>query len=118
VSGSTTAEPTGPTWVTVPDIAEHLGIPVTRVHQLVRERQILAVRQGGILRIPAEFVADGLVVKGLPGTLTLLADAGYSDEETLTWLWQQDDSLPGNPITALRENRMREVHRRAQAAGF
>ncbi|MTD17378.1 DNA-binding protein [Nakamurella sp. YIM 132087] len=107
-----------PTWVPVPDIAEALGIVVTKVHQLVRERSLIAVREGGVVRIPAEFVSEGLVVKGLPGTITLLTDAGYSDAEIVTWLFESDESLPGRPITALRENRGREVHRRAQAAGF
>jgi hypothetical protein len=95
-----------------------LNLPVTKVHQLIRDGQLVAVRLDGILRIPAEFVADGLVVKGLPATFTLLRDAGYRDDEIITWLFTGDDSLPGTPIAALRENRGREVHRRAQVAGF
>lgn len=107
-----------PTWVTIPVIAEHLGLPVTKVHQMIRDGQLIAQRHDGILRIPAEFVADGLVVKGLPATLTLLRDNGYRDDEIVSWLFEADDSLPGRPIEALRENRGREVHRRAQVAGF
>jgi len=107
-----------PTYVSVPAIADELNLPVTKVHQLIRDGQLVAVRLDGILRIPAEFVADGLVVKGLPATFTLLRDAGYRDDEIITWLFTGDDSLPGTPIAALRENRGREVHRRAQVAGF
>ena len=107
-----------PTYVPVPEIATRLGIVVTKVHQLIRERQLIAVRTDGVLRVPAEFVADGLVVKGLPGTITLLTDGGYRDEEIVDWLFTPEDSLPGTPIDALRENRGREVHRRAQAAGY
>lgn len=107
-----------PTYVSVPDIAERLDLPVTKVHQLIRDGQLIAQRLDGILRIPAEFVADGLVVKGLPATLTLLRDNGYRDDEIVAWLFAADDSLPGSPIAALRENRSREVHRRAQVAGF
>ena len=91
---------------------------VTKVHQLIRERQLLAVRVQGVLRVPAEFIDDGLVVKGLPATITLLTDGGFKDEEIINWLYTADDSLPGAPIDALRENRGREVHRRAQVAGF
>ena len=58
---------------------------------------------------------DGLVVKGVGGLLTLLADGGWTDREMLTWLFTPDDSLPGRPIDALRENRGSEVKRRAQA---
>ncbi len=108
----------GPTYLPVPDIAEQLGLVVTKVHQLVRDRTLLAVRRESILRIPAEFVADGQVVKGLPGTITLLADGGYSDQEIIDWLFAEDSSLPGSPIASLRAGRSREVHRRAQTAGF
>ncbi|WP_245599550.1 Rv2175c family DNA-binding protein [Nakamurella lactea] len=107
-----------PTYVPVPDIAVELGVVVTKVHQLIRDRALLAVRRDGVLRIPAEFVADGVVVKGLTGTITQLTDVGYSDQEIIDWLFADDDSLPGSPITALRENRGREVHRRAQVAGY
>ena len=107
-----------PTYVSVPDVATSLGLPVTKVHQLIRDGQLVALRLDGILRIPAEFVDDGLVVKGLPSTVTLLRDNGYRDDEIVAWLFEADGSLPGRPIDALRENRGREVHRRAQVAGF
>ena len=107
-----------PTLVPVPDIASALGLVVTRVHQLLRERQLVATRVDGVLRIPAEFIQSGAIVKGLTATITLLSDAGYTDPEIIDWLFQSDDSLPGRPISALRENRGREVHRRAQVSGF
>ncbi len=107
-----------PTFIPVPDIADGLGVPVTKVQQLIRERQLLAVREGGVLRVPAEFVLDGEVVKGLPGTINLLTDGGYTDDDILGWLYADDDSLPGSPIDALRQNRGTEVKRRAQAAGY
>ncbi|OHV57265.1 MULTISPECIES: Rv2175c family DNA-binding protein [unclassified Pseudofrankia] len=106
-------------WLPLPDVAEAMGVPITRVRQLVREGSLLARRQeDGILRVPAGFIQDGQVTKGLPGTLTLLADAGYSQEEAIDWLLREDPSLPGTPLDALRENRGREVKRRAQALGF
>ena len=107
-------------WLSLPEVADHLGIQVTRVRQLVRDRQILAIRRGEnrALYVPAAFIQDGKVLKGLPGTLTLLADAGYGELEALRWLFTTDDSLPGAPVDALRENRGTEVKRRAQAAGF
>nr|WP_203690651.1 Rv2175c family DNA-binding protein [Streptomyces sp. SID12488] len=103
----------------MPDIAEILDIEVTRVRQLVREGQVIAVRRGEnrALHVPAAFI-DGVekkVVKGLTGTLTLLRDDGYSDDEMLEWLFTPDPSLPGTPAQALSENRGTEVKRRAQA---
>jgi hypothetical protein len=109
----------GPTeWLTMPDVAERLGMPVNRVHQLVRDRLLIAVREGGVLRVPADFITDDGVVKHLPGVLNLLDDAGYNDAEALRWLYTPDESLPGTPAEALRGNRATEVKRRAQALGF
>jgi hypothetical protein len=105
-------------WLTLPQLADALGSDVARVRQLVREHQVLALRRDGVLAVPAELVQDGQLLKGLSGVLTLLADGGYSDDEALGWLFTPDDSLPGRPVDALRENRGTEVKRRAQAAGF
>jgi excisionase family DNA binding protein len=102
----------------VPDVAERLGVPVTRVHQLLRDGGLAGVRSGGVLRVPAAFLQGDSVVKGLSGVLTLLRDAGYGDEEAIRWLHEQDDTLPGSPVEALQGNRGREVKRRAQALGF
>jgi excisionase family DNA binding protein len=113
------AAPSGPGgWLTLPDAAERLGVPVTKVRQMLRERKMLAVRDGGVLRVPDEFVGDGVLLKGLPGLLTVLFDAGFTEEEAMDWLYRPDDSLPGTPVQALVENRGREVHRRAQASAF
>ena len=106
-------------WATVPDVAEALGVEVTKVRQYLREGKLLAVRSASDqpLRIPAALVQDGAVVKHLPGVITLLRDARYSDDEAVRWLFADDD-LPGSPIEALRANRGTEVKRRAQALGF
>ena len=70
------------------------------------------------LMVPESFVQQGQVLKGLPGTLTLLADAKYDDDAAIRWLFTPDDSLPGSPVDALVQNRGTEIKRRAQALGF
>ena len=107
-------------WLTVPDVAQRLGVEVTRVRQMLRERQLLARRRGDrqVLQIPAEFLDGREVVKGLPGTLVVLHDSGFDDEAALRWLFAEDETLPGSPIGALRANRGTEVRRRAQALAF
>jgi hypothetical protein len=106
-------------WSTVPDVAEALGVEVTKIRQHLREGKLLATRngEGAPLTIPAAFVQDGVIVKHLPGVVTLLRDARFTDDEAIAWLFADDD-LPGSPIEALRENRGTEVKRRAQALGF
>ncbi len=105
-------------WVALPDVAEQLGLPITRVHQMIRDHVLVAVRRDGVLRIPVELFATADVRKHLPGVLTLLRDAGYTDDEVLRWLYTADDTLPGCPATALSGARATEVKRRAQALGF
>ena len=104
-------------WLTVPDVALRLGTDVARVRQLLRERQLLACRRGerNVLYVPADFLAGSEVLKGLPGTIVVLADSGFDDGAALRWLFTEDPSLPGTPVRALQENRGTEVRRRAQA---
>lgn len=106
-----------PSWLTLPDIAERLDLEVTRVRQWVKDGQLIAIRRGEnrALHVPADFIGEDRIVKGLTGTLTLLRDDGFSDEEMIEWLFTPDDTLPGTPAQALSENRGTEVKRRAQA---
>ncbi|WP_439957818.1 Rv2175c family DNA-binding protein [Micromonospora echinofusca] len=110
------ADPAG--WLTLPDVAERLDVSISKVHQMIREGELLAVRRDGVRRVPAELVANRNVQKHLPGVLTLLRDAGYDDDAALRWLYEPDDTLPGTPAEALGGDRAREVKRRAQALGF
>jgi excisionase family DNA binding protein len=104
-------------WLTYRDAADRLGVSPNKVRQLVREHQLAAVRREGVGEpcVPALFVTEAAVVKGLSGTLILLTDRGFDDAEAIEWLFTADESLPGRPIDALREDRGKEVHRRAQA---
>jgi hypothetical protein len=104
-------------WLTLTDAAQALGVELNRVRQYLSDGDLVAIRRGerSVTSIPALFIADGEVVKHLGGTLTVLADSGYSTLEAIRWLYTVDDSLPGSPIEALRENRGTEVKRRAQA---
>jgi excisionase family DNA binding protein len=107
-------------WLSLREVADRLRVSPNKVRQMVREHQLAALRHGAAREpeTPAELLHDDVVVKGLAGTLTLLADAGYDEEESVRWLFTHDDSLPGRPIDALRENRGKEVHRRAQTLAF
>ena len=107
-------------WLDWSQCAEELGIPVSKVRRLVQEHQLAAAVPvpGEGQRVPAAFLHEGVIVKGVPGVLTVLHDGGYDDREIIAWLFTEDESLPGRPIDALRENRGSEVGRRAQAMAF
>ncbi|ASR56771.1 DNA-binding protein [Cellulomonas sp. PSBB021] len=114
-------------WLTLPDVAERVGLDVGKVRRLLQERKLVGMRRGEprVLSVPERFLVPGHQGAGatgewaalpwLQGTLTVLADAGFSDEEAIVWLFTPDDSLPGAPIDALRAGQKTEVRRRAQA---
>ncbi|MEU2351038.1 Rv2175c family DNA-binding protein [Modestobacter sp. NPDC049651] len=104
--------------LTAAEVAEVLGVSPNRVRQLLREHKMLAVPGSGNSRIPADFIQDGEVLRHLPGLLTVLLDGGYSEQEAFDWLFRDDESLPGTPVQALRDDRHTEVTRRAQALAF
>lgn len=107
-------------WLTLPDVAERLGLDVGKVRRLIQDGFLLAVRRGerNVLSVPAALLHDDQPLPELPGTLTVLSDAGFADAEALHWLFTPDDSLPGTPIEALRAGRKTEIRRRAQALAF
>jgi excisionase family DNA binding protein len=101
--------------LTPAEVAAQLGVSPNRVRQLIRDRRLMAVPGSGNGKIPADFLQDGEVLRHLPGLLTVLADGGFSEQEAFDWLFRDDDSLPGTPVQALRDDRHTEVTRRAQA---
>ena len=106
-------------WLTIPEVADRLGLPPGRVRQLLRDRKLVAVqRPEGTLCVPAAFLDGDHILKGLHGTLTVLFDCGFDEPGSLRWLFTADDSLPGTPIQAMTEHRGTEVNRRAQALAF
>lgn len=106
-------------WLTVPDLAELLGLTPSRVRRLFEERALGAVRIDGVLRTPAEFIRDGQPLGELKGTLVLLHDCGFSDDEAVHWLVMPQELLGGaRPVDALLAGRKAEVRRVAQSLSF
>lgn len=115
----------------LPKVAELLGIAVTKVHQRLRDGQLVAVRRDGVVVVPKVFFSErGEIVKPLPGLLAVLRDGGYNDTDIIKWLFTADPSLTitrngtkeatGNarPVDALHSHQAREIVRRAQAMGY
>lgn len=121
-------------WLTVPDVAEKLEIDAGKVRRSLQEGRLVGVRRGEpkVLSVPAAFLVPGhlanpaapsraaglpqwTILAALQGTLTVLRDAGFGDDEAIAWLFTPDDSLGGSPLDALRDGRKTEVRRRAQA---
>jgi hypothetical protein len=107
-------------WLTLPELADRIGLPLPRVRQLLREGKLVAVSRGDppTKQVPVELVHEGQLVKGLAGALTVLRDAGYDDDEALRWLLTDDDAIPGRPVDAMAAGRDTAVKRRAQVLAF
>jgi hypothetical protein len=115
----------------LPTVADLLGVPVTKVHQQLREGHLIGIRRDGAVVIPKAFFDDtGHVVKSLPGLLVVLHDGGYRNTEIVRWLFTPDPSLTirsdgsteqranARPVDALHSHQAREVVRRAQAMAY
>jgi uncharacterized protein len=115
----------------LPAVADLLGVPITKVHQQLREGHLVAVRRGGTVVVPkAFFDSTGHLVKSLQGLLVVLHDGGYRDTEIVRWLFTPDPSLTirsdgsteqqanARPVDALHSHQAREVVRRAQAMAY
>ncbi len=121
-------------WLTVPDVAERLDLPLNKARRLVEERRIIGVRSGEppVLRVPASFLVPGhlanpaqpgspeqsprwAVLAALQGTFTVLSDVGFDDEAALVWLFTPAEALGSTPMAALLAGHKSEVRRVAQA---
>jgi len=103
-------------WLTIPDLVEKLRLTPSRIRRLIEEHQLLAVKIDGVLSVPADFLDDeDLPLSELRGTLIVLADARFSDDEAMEWMLSPEESLGIAPIDALRAGRKAEVRRVAQA---
>ncbi|MGK2880987.1 MAG: Rv2175c family DNA-binding protein [Mycobacterium sp.] len=123
-------DPDEPTY-DLPTVSQLLKIPVTKVHQQLRDGHLVGVRRKGTVVVPqAFFTPAGHIVKPLPGLLTVLRDGGFPDTEILRWLFTADPSLTvthdgsrevqsnARPVDALHAHQAREVVRRAQALTY
>lgn len=101
-------------WHTLPELVEVIGEPLGRVHRLVDEFHLIGSRRHGTFKVPSVFLMDGHPISALRGTVIVLHDAGFTDDEAIDWLLEADDSIGMPPIEALRVGRKSEVRRVAQ----
>jgi hypothetical protein len=109
-----------PEWLNIGALAERLDERPSRLRDMVRERRLLFVPVGDppVDSVPAEFVHEGQLIKGLSGALTVLADAGYSPVEAVRWLLTEQDALPGRPVDLMAAGRHTAVKRLALTLAF
>ena len=111
-----------PAWLSLPEVAERLGVRLADARRLVEDRELLAVRIGErrALAVPEGFLGAQGPLAALKGTFTVLADGGMDDDEIVRWLHTPDPTLPvpGTPLDAIRAGFKTEVRRRAMEEAF
>ena len=105
-------------WLTIPEVAEQLGISPGKVHRLIEERALFLVVRNGIKSIPAHLIQNREPLPSLAGTLNVLIDAGFDLQQAIEWLYTNEESLGHPPIDSLLAGRKSEVRRVAQALAF
>ncbi len=109
-----------PTWLSLPQIAQMMQVPITKVRQLVADREVVALRRGqnSALYVPADFFVEGQPMSSLASVLTVLADGGFDDLDSVKWLFTPEQSLQATPVQALAANRGTSVRRLAQSSAW
>ena len=102
----------------VPDLVERLGITPGRLHRLIEDHHLASVRVDGVLSVPAEFLQDDEPLPSLRGTLLVLHDAGFSEEEAVLWMLSVNEELGERPIDSLQSGRKSAVRRATQSLAF
>lgn len=105
-------------WLTVPDLCELLGVTPGKIHRLIEERQLFLVNREGVRQAPAHLIVNGEPLPSLPGTLSVLEDAGFTLGQAIEWLYTEDETLGHAPIESLLAGRKSEVRRLAQSLAF
>lgn len=102
-------------WLTLPELVEATGEPLPRVRRLLDDFHLIGSRRDGTFKVPSVFLIDGQPISSLRGTVIVLHDAGFDDDEAIDWLLASEESLGRAPIESLRAGRKTEVRRVAQA---
>lgn len=101
-------------WLTIPDLIEVLGETPGRVRRLIDEQYLIGSRRTGAFAVPAVFIVDGRPLSSLRGTVIVLQDAAFSDDEIIDWLLTEEESLGRSPIESLLAGHKGEVRRVAR----
>ena len=105
-------------WLTVPEVGEVLGLTPGKIHRLVEERSLFFVLRDGVKCVPAHLIQNGEPLPSLPGTLSVLIDAGFTLGQAIEWLYVSDETFGHAPIDSLLNGRKAEVRRLAQSLAF
>ncbi|MBT5088165.1 MAG: helix-turn-helix domain-containing protein [Micrococcales bacterium] len=104
-------------WLTIDEVADLLGISSGKVRRLIDEHILFSYKVEKEPMVPANLIVDGEPLSSIRGTMILLLDLGLSLQEAITWLYEVNDELGTEPISALLAGHKAPVRRAAQGLG-
>lgn len=104
-------------WLTIDEVADLLGISSGKVRRLIDEHILFSYKAEKEPMVPANLIVDGEPLSSIRGTMILLLDLGLSLQEAITWLYEVNDELGTEPISALLAGHKAPVRRAAQGLG-
>ncbi|MBP6043269.1 MAG: DNA-binding protein [Rhodoluna sp.] len=102
-------------WLTVPEVAELLEVPLGRVRRLIEDHHLISIKRDGVQYVPAELIVDNEPLPSLHGTIVVLLDSGFDISGAAQWLYTPNDVLGQTPMAALVSGKKAEIRRLAQA---
>lgn len=102
-------------WLTVPEVAELLEVPLGRVRRLIEDHHLISIKRDGVQYVPAELIVDNEPLPSLHGTIVVLLDSGFDINGAAQWLYTPNDVLGQTPMAALVSGKKAEIRRLAQA---
>lgn len=102
-------------WLSLKEAATLLGISSGKLHRLIEQHFLFAVKRGRELMIPADVIVEGEPLASLRGTLLVLLDCGLTIEEAAEWLYTPAVELGSTPMASLLQGHKAPVRRLAQA---
>ncbi|WP_427869097.1 Rv2175c family DNA-binding protein [Leucobacter luti] len=105
-------------FLTIPELVDLFDVSPGKVHRLIEDQYLAALRIDGVVKVPAEFVVEDHPLPPLRGTLLVLRDAGFSNDEAVAWLLAANEELGERPVDSLRAGRKSAVRRATQALAF
>ncbi|MEY4618138.1 MAG: hypothetical protein RL101_324, partial [Actinomycetota bacterium] len=100
-------------WLTVPEAAERLGVPLGRVRRLIEDHHLFSIKRDGVQYLPSETIVGNEPLASLHGTIVVLLDAGFTIESAIEWLYTPNDILNSTPMAALVAGKKSEIRRLA-----
>nr|WP_314842866.1 Rv2175c family DNA-binding protein [uncultured Microbacterium sp.] len=98
----------------MPDLVEVLDESLGRVRRLIDEHYLIGSRRTGVFAVPSVFIVDGHPLSSLRGTVIVLQDSGFDDDEIIDWLFAEEEELGRSPIAALLDGHKSAVRRIAR----